>query len=189
MSAPGIFRPPTAVNEPIRSYLPGSPERAELKQRLDEMAAERLAIPLVIGGERVESGTTFQAVMPHDRDHVLADVAKGDATHVERAIAAARGAHPGWASTPWHERVAVFLRAAELLSGPWRSTLNAATMLNQSKTAHQAEIDAACETIDFLRFNAEYLVRIYEEQPISSAGVWNRLEYRPHFRVRFDQLL
>ena len=179
MSAPGIFRPPTAVNEPIRSYLPGSPERAELKQRLDEMAAERLAIPLVIGGERVESGTTFQAVMPHDRDHVLADVAKGDATHVERAIAAARGAHPGWASTPWHERVAVFLRAAELLSGPWRSTLNAATMLNQSKTAHQAEIDAACETIDFLRFNAEYLVRIYEEQPISSAGVWNRLEYRP----------
>ena len=179
MSAPGIFRPPAAVNEPIRSYLPGSPERAELKQRLDEMAAERLAIPLVIGGERVESGTTFEAVMPHDRDHVLADVAKGDASHVERAIAAARAAHPGWASTPWHERVAVFLRAAELLSGPWRSTLNAATMLNQSKTAHQAEIDAACETIDFLRFNAEYLVRIYEEQPISSAGVWNRLEYRP----------
>ena len=179
MSAPGIFRPPAAVNEPIRSYLPGSPERAELKQRLDEMAAERLAIPLVIGGERVESATTFEAVMPHDRDHVLADVAKGDASHVERAIAAARAAHPGWASTPWHERVAVFLRAAELLSGPWRSTLNAATMLNQSKTAHQAEIDAACETIDFLRFNAEYLVRIYEEQPISSAGVWNRLEYRP----------
>ena len=179
MSAPGIFRPPAAVNEPIRSYLPDSPERAELKRRLDEMAAERLAIPLVIGGERVESGTTFEAVMPHDRDHVLADVAKGDASHVERAIAAARAAHPGWASTPWHERVAVFLRAAELLSGPWRSTLNAATMLNQSKTAHQAEIDAACETIDFLRFNAEYLVRIYEEQPISSAGVWNRLEYRP----------
>ena len=117
--------------------------------------------------------------MPHDRDHVLADVAKGDASHVERAIAAARDAHAGWSSTPWHERVAVFLRAAELLSGPWRSTLNAATMLNQSKTAHQAEIDAACETIDFLRFNAEYLVRIYEEQPISSTGVWNRMEYRP----------
>ena len=117
--------------------------------------------------------------MPHDRDHVLADVDKGDAAHVERAIAAAREAHAGWSSTPWHERVAVFLRAAELLVGPWRSTLNAATMLNQSKTAHQAEIDAACETIDFLRFNAEYLVRIYEEQPISSPGVWNRLEYRP----------
>ncbi len=100
-------------------------------------------------------------------------------SHVERAIAAARAAHAGWASTPWQERVAVFLRAAELLSGPWRSTLNAATMLNQSKTAHQAEIDAACETIDFLRFNAEYLVRIYEEQPASSPGVWNRMEYRP----------
>ncbi len=132
----------------------------------------------MLGGERVETGETFEAVMPHDRDHVLGDVAKGDASHMERAIAAAREAHAGWSSTPWHERVAVFLRAAELLAGPWRSTLTAATMLNQSKTAHQAEIDAACETIDFLRFNAEYLVRIYEEQPTSSPGVWNRLEYR-----------
>jgi 1-pyrroline-5-carboxylate dehydrogenase len=179
MGAPGIFRTPPAVNEPVRTYAPGSPEREELGRRLEEMAGERPSIPLVIGGERIETGTTFAAVMPHDRDHVLADVAKGDASHVERAIAAARAAHPGWAATPWHERVAVFLRAAELLSGPWRPTLNAATMLNQSKTAHQAEIDAACETIDFFRFNCEYLVRIYEEQPISSAGVWNRMEYRP----------
>ncbi len=179
MGAPGIFSVPHAVNEPIRSYAPGSPERAELKQRLAEIAGERISIPLVIGGERVETKATFEAVMPHDRTHVLADVARGDASHVERAIAAAREAHRGWSATPWHERVAVFLRAAELLSGPWRSTLNAATMLNQSKTAHQAEIDAACETIDFLRFNAEYLVRVYEEQPISSPGVWNRLEYRP----------
>jgi 1-pyrroline-5-carboxylate dehydrogenase len=179
MAAPGIFRTPPAANEPIRTYEPGSPERAELQRRLAELAGERIHIPLVIGGERVETGTTFEAVMPHDRDHVLADVAKGDTSHVERAIDAAREAHAGWSSTPWHERVAVFLRAAELLSGPWRSTLNAATMLNQSKTAHQAEIDAACETIDFLRFNAEYLVRIYEEQPISSPGVWNRMEYRP----------
>ena len=179
MSAPGIFRPPAAVNEPIRTYAPGSPERAELQRRLAEIAGERIAIPLVIGGERVETDATFEAVMPHDRAHVLADVAKGDASHMELAITAAREAHPGWASTPWHERVAVFLRAAELLAGPWRSTLNASTMLNQSKTAHQAEIDSACETIDFLRFNAEYLVRIYEEQPVSSPGVWNRLEYRP----------
>jgi 1-pyrroline-5-carboxylate dehydrogenase len=179
MGAPGIFRTPPAVNEPVRSYAPGSPERDELRRRLDELAGERQSIPLVIGGERVETGTTFEAVMPHDRDHVLADVAKGDASHVELAIAAARDAHVDWAATPWHERVAVFLRAAELLSGPWRSTLNAATMLNQSKTAHQAEIDAACETIDFFRFNCEYLVRIYEEQPISSPGVWNRMEYRP----------
>ena len=179
MSAPGIFRPPPAENEPIRSYAPGSPERAELQRRLAEIAGERISIPLVIGGERVETGATFEAVMPHDRDHVLADVAKGDASHMEGAIAAAREAHHAWSSTPWHERVAVFLRAAELLAGPWRSTLNAATMLNQSKTAHQAEIDSACETIDFLRFNADYLVRIYEEQPSSSPGVWNRMEYRP----------
>ncbi|HEY6076553.1 MAG TPA: L-glutamate gamma-semialdehyde dehydrogenase, partial [Gaiella sp.] len=179
MSAPGIFRPPPAVNEPVRGFAPGSPERAELKQRLAEMAGERLDIPLVIGGERVETESTFEAVMPHDHDHVLAEVAKGDASHIERAIAAARDAHASWSTTPWHERVAVFLRAAELLAGPWRSTITAATMLNQSKTAHQAEIDAACETIDFLRFNCEYLVRIYEEQPISSPGVWNRLEYRP----------
>ena len=179
MSAPGIFRTPPATNEPIKTYAPGSPERAELQRRLAEISGERIAVPLVIGGDRVETGTTFEAVMPHDRQHVLADVAKADASHMERAIAAALEAHPGWASTPWYERVAVFLRAAELLSGPWRSTLNAATMLNQSKTAHQAEIDAACETIDFLRFNAEYLVRVYEEQPVSSPGVWNRLEYRP----------
>ena len=117
--------------------------------------------------------------MPHDRGHVLADVEKGSAEHVERAIAAARDAHAEWSATPWHERVAVFLRAAELAAGPWRQTLNAVTMLNQSKTAHQAEIDAVCETCDFFRFNAEFLVRIYEEQPISSPGVWNRLEYRP----------
>jgi 1-pyrroline-5-carboxylate dehydrogenase len=179
MSAAGIFRPPAATNEPVKTYAPGSVERAELQARLDAMAGERLHVPMVIGGERVESGTTFEAVMPHDRAHVLADVEKGSADHIARAVAAARNAHAEWSATPWHERVAVFLRAAELVSGPWRQTLNAATMLNQSKTAHQAEIDAACETCDFLRFNAEFLVRIYEEQPISSPGVWNRLEYRP----------
>jgi 1-pyrroline-5-carboxylate dehydrogenase len=179
VSAPAIFGVPPAVNEPVKTYAPGSPERAELHRRLAELAGERPSIPLVIGGERIETKGTFEAVMPHDREHVLADVAKGDASHIEHAIAAAGDAHAGWAATPWYERVAVFLRAAELLAGPWRSTLTAATMLNQSKTAHQAEIDAACETIDFLRFNAEYLVRIYQEQPISSSGVWNRLEYRP----------
>ena len=167
MASPGIYRPPPALNEPVKEYLPGSPERAELKARLDAMASERLHVPLVIGGERVETGTTFEAVMPHDRSHVLADVEKGSAEHVERAIAAARDAHAEWSATPWHERVAVFLRAAELASGPWRQTLNAATMLNQSKTVHQAEIDAVRETCDFLRFNAEFLVRIYEELSIS----------------------
>jgi len=178
MSSPGIFRPPAAVNESISSYAPGTPERAALQARLREMSTERVHIPLVIGGQRVETGTTFEAVMPHRHSHVLADVERGGAAEVERAIAAARAAAPEWAGTPWHERVAIFLRAAELIAGPWRSTINAATMLNQSKTAFQAEIDAACETIDFLRFNAEYLVRIYEEQPISSPGVWNRMEYR-----------
>jgi 1-pyrroline-5-carboxylate dehydrogenase len=179
MTAHGIFNAPTASNEPIRTYAPGSPERLELQERLDAMSAERAQIPIVVGGRRVETASTFAAVMPHRRAHVLADVAHGDASHMAQAIAAARDAHAAWSSTPWHERAAIFLRAAELLAGPWRSTINAATMLNQSKTAHQAEIDAACETVDFLRFNVEYLTRIYGEQPLSAQGVWNRLEYRP----------
>jgi 1-pyrroline-5-carboxylate dehydrogenase len=179
MTAHGLFRPPAPTNETVLDYAPGSPERSALQQRLDEMTAERVHVPMVIGGERVESGRTFDAVMPHRRAHVLADVERGDASHVERAITAAGKAHREWSETPWHERVAVFLRAAELISGPWRTTLNGATMLNQSKTAHQAEIDAVCETADFFRFNAEFLTRIYEEQPTSSKGVWNRLEYRP----------
>ena len=179
MSAPGIFRPPAPFNEPVKGYEPGSPERVQLQARLREMQGERVEIPLVIGGEDVKTGETFEAVMPHDRDHVLADVHKGGPGQVERAIAAAREAHHDWSRLPWEERAAVFLRASELLAGPWRSTINAATMLNQSKTAHQAEIDAACELIDFWRFNVEFMTRIYEEQPVSSPGMWNRLEYRP----------
>jgi 1-pyrroline-5-carboxylate dehydrogenase len=178
MSVHGLFRPPAPVNEPIRSYEPGSPERDELKRRLAELQSDRMEIPCVIGGEDVRTGATFQAVMPHRKEHVLADVHRGGAAEVERAIKAAGEAWHDWSRTPWEERVAVFLRAAELLAGPWRSTLNAATMLNQSKTAHQAEIDAACELVDFWRFNAEYLTRIYSEQPVSSTGVWNRMEYR-----------
>jgi 1-pyrroline-5-carboxylate dehydrogenase len=179
MSAPGIFVPPPPVNEPIKSYAPGSPEREELKNRLREMEGERISIPLVIGGKDVSTEESFEAVLPHRKSHVLADVSKGGPEHVQQAIDAARAAHADWSRTPWHERAAVFLRAAELLSGPWRSTLNAATMLNQSKTAHQAEIDAVCELIDFWRWNVEYLVRIYSEQPYSPTGTWNRMEYRP----------
>ncbi len=179
MSAPGIFTPPTPVNEPVKGYEPGSSERAELRARLREMEGERVRLPLVIGGEDVFTDETFEAVMPHRKSHVLADVAKGEPKHVEQAIAAARAAHDDWSRTPWHERAAVFLRASELLAGPWRQTLNAATMLNQSKTAHQAEIDAACELIDFWRFNVEFLARIYSEQPYSPTGTWNRMEYRP----------
>ena len=179
MSAHGIFRVPEPHNEPVLGYEPGSPERDQLRRRLDELSSQRLEIPLVIGGEEVQTGDTYEAVMPHERSHVLADVQKGGAAEVDRAIAAAGDAWEDWSRTPWADRAAVFLRAAELLAGPWRQTLNAATMLGQSKTAHQAEIDAACELIDFWRFNVEYMTRIYEEQPISSPGVWNRLEYRP----------
>ena len=179
MSAPGIFRVPTPVNEPVRSYAPGSPERLELQERLRRMQSERLAVPMVIGGKDVSGGETFEAVMPHRKAHVLADVAKGSAEHVQQAIDAAREARREWARTPSEDRAAVFLRAAELLAGAWRSTLNAVTMLNQSKTVHQAEIDAACELIDFWRFNPMFMRRIYEEQPLSPTGTWNRMEYRP----------
>src|SRR6266540_860703 len=179
MSSPGIFRVPPPVNEPVRSYEPGSPERRELQGRLEEMAGERIDLPLVIGGEEVRTGKTAEVVMPHRKSHVLADMHQGGPDEVERAIEAAAEAWHDWSRTPWEERAAVMLRAAELLAGPWRATLNAATMLGQSKTAHQAEIDAACELTDFWRFNPTFMTRIYEEQPNSPAGQWNRMEYRP----------
>ncbi len=179
MTAPGTFRPPTPQNEPVRAYAPGSPEREELKRRLDQMERDRLELPCVIGGKDVRTGDMFEAVMPHRKSHVLADVHKAGTEQVEGAIAAAADAWHDWSRTPWEERAAVFLRAAELLAGPWRQILNASTMLGQSKTAHQAEIDAACELIDFWRFNVEFMLRIYDEQPASSAGTWNRMEYRP----------
>ena len=179
MSAPGSFRPPPPVNEPVRSYAPGSAERAALQARLAELAAQQIEMPLVIGGRDVRNGRTAAAVMPHRTAHVLGTVHRAGQPELEQAIRAAAAAWPDWSRLPWTERAAVFLRAADLLAGPWRDTLNAATMLGQSKTAHQAEIDAACELIDFLRFNVAFASRIYEEQPRSSAGVWNRLEYRP----------
>jgi 1-pyrroline-5-carboxylate dehydrogenase len=179
MSAPAIFRPPSPRNEPIRDYAPGSPERASLQVRLEQMKRERPEIPLVIGGKDVTTGIMSEAVMPHDKDHVLADVHQGGAAEVEMAIKAAGEAWDDWHRLPWEERASVFLRAAELLAGPWRDTLNAATMLGQSKTAHQAEIDAACELTDFWRFNPWLMTRMYEEQPMSAPGAWNRMEYRP----------
>src|SRR5918995_2453286 len=179
MSAPGLFRPPAPQNEPVKDYAPGSPERASLRLRLEEMRRDRLEIPLVIGGEDVTTGATKEAIAPHDKELVLADVHQGGEAEVELAIAAAGEAWQDWHRTPWEERAAVFLRAAELLAGPWRDTLVAATMLGQSKTSHQAEIDAAAELIDFWRWNVEFMLRIYAEQPVSSPGVWNRMEYRP----------
>jgi 1-pyrroline-5-carboxylate dehydrogenase len=179
VSAHSIPRPPEPYNEPIKSYAPGSRERDELRKRLDELSGQRLELPLVIGGKDLQLSDTFEQVMPHDKDHVLATVSKGSADHVQQAIDAASAAWHDWSRTPWEERAAILLRAADLLAGPWRATLNAATMLGQSKTAHQAEIDSACELIDFWRFNVSYMTRIYEEQPVSSPGVWNRMDYRP----------
>src|SRR5438093_10129133 len=179
MTAHGIFKPPVPFNEPVRSYAPGTPERASLKVRIEQMRRERIEIPCVIGGKDVRTGKMREAVMPHAKEHVLADVHHAGGDEVRQAIDAAATASGEWSRWPWEERAAVFLRASELLAGPWRDTLLAATMLGQSKTVHQAEIDAACESIDFFRFNVQFLTRIYEEQPQSSPGVWNRLEYRP----------
>jgi 1-pyrroline-5-carboxylate dehydrogenase len=143
------------------------------------MAAERLDIPILIGGDEIRTGETTQAVMPHAHEHVLADWHRAAPKHVEQAIAAARDAQPEWANWPWEDRAAVFLRAAELLSTTWRATLNAATMLGQSKTAYQAEIDSACELIDFWRFNTYFAQEMYAEQPLSTHAMWNQLDYRP----------
>lgn len=170
---------PIIANEPVRDYAPGSPERASLEQTLSEMKAERIEAPLVIGGRDVLTGRLETAICPHDHGHVLADVHVGGAVEVTAAIDAARTASHDWGQTSWEERAGVFLRAADLLAGPWRARLNAATMLGQSKTAHQAEIDSAAELIDFWRLNARFMLQIYGDQPQSSPGVWNRAEYRP----------
>ena len=174
----GVFHLPQPVNEPVRDYPPGSPERASLKARLEEMAGRQIEIPMVIGGEEVRTGRTADVVMPHDHQHVLGQYHQGGEEEVTRAIAAAADARREWAELSWEARAAVFLRAAELLAGPWRDTMNAATMLGQSKTAYQAEIDAACELADFWRYNVSYMHRLMSEQPISSPGIWNRIEYR-----------
>ena len=179
MPSAGLFRPPTVSNEPIREYRPESVQRQSLEARIAELERERIEVPLRIGDRCVTTGSTRPVVIPHRRHHVLADVHQGGAREVELAISAAIDAAPGWQALPWEARASIFLRAAALLAGPWRDTLNAATMLNQSKTVHQAEIDAAVELIDFWRFNVEYLARIYADQPNNGADVWNRLDYRP----------
>ena len=175
----GTRRVPPPVNEPIKAYAPKSPERAEIKAKLKEMAGERIDIPLVIGGREVRTGDTAPAVMPHDHAHVLGDYHKATGKHVEDAIQAARVARAEWGNWAWEDRAAVFLRAAELLATTWRSTLNASTMLGQSKTIFQAEIDSACELIDFWRFNPAYAQELYAEQPLSNNQMWNQLDYRP----------
>jgi 1-pyrroline-5-carboxylate dehydrogenase len=175
----GVRRVPSPVNDANRSYAPGSAERGELKARLETMAAEKIEIPLIIGGQEIRTGRTEKSVMPHDHHHVLAEYHLAGPEHVQQAIAAAAEARREWGAWPWEERAAVILRAAELLATTWRPTLNAATMLGQSKTAFQAEIDAASEMVDFWRFNAFFAQELFSEQPISGPGVWNQMEYRP----------
>ena len=174
----GIFNVPSPRNEPVLGYTPGSPERKALRTELDRLGGQVIEIAPRIGGRRITTGRTAEAVMPHDHRHVLAVWHKAGASEVQRAIDAAGAAHREWSRLPFHDRAAIFLKAADLLAGPYRMTLNAATMLGQSKTAHQAEIDAACELIDFWRFNVAFAEEIYRQQPLSSPGVWNRLEHR-----------
>ncbi|MVN74725.1 L-glutamate gamma-semialdehyde dehydrogenase [Hymenobacter sp. HMF4947] len=174
-----FFRVPTPLNEPVKGYAPGSKERAELQQALAELNGQQRDIPMHIGGQEVRTGRTLPITPPHDHQRVLGQFHEGDASHVTQAIDAALAARTAWAELPWQERAAIFLKAADLLAGPYRARLNAATMLGQSKNAFQAEIDAACEFIDFLRFNVHFMQEIYQQQPESSPGMWNRLEHRP----------
>jgi len=166
------------ANEPVRPYGPGSAEKKSLKKRLDEMSSEQIEIPVIIGGKEVRTGNLGKAVCPHDHGHVLATWHQAGAAEVALAAEAARKAWHEWSELAWEDRASVLLRAADLLAGPWRDSLNAATMLNQSKTVFQAEIDSACELVDFWRFNPHYMSKIYADQPWSPAATWNRTEYR-----------
>jgi len=174
-----IYQVPAAINEPLLNYAPGSPERETLKAALRKMRSEQIDIPMYIGGKEIRTEKKVRMAPPHDHAHTIANYHAGNKTHVEQAIEAALNARESWANFSWEHRASIFLKAAELLSGPYRATINAATMLGQSKNVFQAEVDAACEMIDFLRFNVQYMREIYTQQPISSKGVYNRVEQRP----------
>lgn len=175
----GVFQVPKAINEPIKSYAPGTPERTEVLKTYKEMWNSEVEVPLYIGSEEIKTGDTASMHPPHDHKHNLGVYHQASKKDIEKAIAAALEARKQWADLAWEQRAAVFLKAAELIAGPYRYRINAATMIGQSKNIFQAEIDSACELIDFLRFNVEYMTRIYEEQPESTSGAWNRMEYRP----------
>ncbi|AII51380.1 L-glutamate gamma-semialdehyde dehydrogenase [Hymenobacter sp. APR13] len=177
--ANGFFNVPTPINEPVKGYAPNSPERIELLKTLKELKQQQRDIPMHIGGQEIRTGRKQNITPPHDHQHVLGQFHEGDASHVAQAIDAALAARPLWAEMPWEHRAAIFLKAADLLAGPYRARINAATMLGQSKNAFQAEIDAACELIDFFRFNVHFMQQIYQQQPESLPGMWNRLEHRP----------
>jgi 1-pyrroline-5-carboxylate dehydrogenase len=175
----GIFNVPVAANEPIYDYAPGTPEREALLASYKEQYNSQIDVPMYIGGEEVRTGNTGNLTPPHDHKHIIGTFHKGDASHVEAAIEAALAAKDAWSNMPWEHRASIFLKAAELISGKYRYRINAATMLAQGKNCFQSEIDSVCELADFLRFNVEYMTQIYSEQPESSPGVWNRMEYRP----------
>lgn len=175
----GNYVIPKPVNEPVKSYGPGTPEKKELKATLEEMRSGEIDVPMYIGSEEVRTDKKIKMSPPHDHQHVLGHFNEGDASHVEQAIDAALGAREAWATMSWEHRAAIFLKAADLLAGPYRAKINAATMLAQSKNPFQAEIDSACELIDFFRFNVAYMQQIYKDQPESLPNTWNRLEYRP----------
>lgn len=175
----GFFQVPAAINEPIKSYAPGSPEREQVLKQYKTYYDSTVDIPMYIGSKEVRTGNTKPMSPPHEHQHILGHYHLAEKKHVKEAISNCLESREAWANLTWEQRAAVFLKAAELIAGPYRAKINAATMLAQSKTIHQAEIDSACELIDFLRFNVEYMSQIYEEQPYSSEGIWNRVEYRP----------
>lgn len=175
----GFFQVPAAINEPIKSYAPGTPEREQVLKQYKTYYTSTVDIPMYIGPKEVRTGNTKPMSPPHDHQHILGNYHLAEKKHVQEAISNCLESREAWANLTWEQRAAVFLKAAELIAGPYRAKINAATMLAQSKTIHQAEIDSACELIDFLRFNVEYMSQIYEEQPYSSEGIWNRVEYRP----------
>ena len=175
----GFFEVPLAINEPIKSYAPGTPERDEVLKQYKEYLDGSLEVPLYIGSDEITTSNTRTMSPPHDHKHILGKYHLAEKSHVSLAIENVLKSRAAWASLSWEQRAAIFLKAADLIAGPYRSKINAATMLAQSKTIHQAEIDAACELIDFLRFNVSYMSQIYAEQPESSEGIWNRVEYRP----------
>lgn len=175
----GIFNVPTPINEPIKNYAPGSAERKALQAMLKELRSKEIEVPMYIGGNEVKSNVKVRMSPPHDHKHTLGYFHRSDKKHVSLAIRSALIAKKKWAKLSWEHRASIFLKAAELIAGPYRAKLNAATMLGQSKNAYQAEIDASCEIIDFLRFNVHYMTEIYAQQPQSSAGIWNRMEWRP----------
>ena len=175
----GVFSVPLPTNEPVLTYAPNTPERQQLKAALAAAKAQQITVPMYIGGKQITTDNLVAMRPPHEHAHILGHFYKGNATHVQQAIEAALAAKPDWEDMAWEHRIAIFLKAAELIAGPYRARINAATMLGQSKNAFQAEIDSACELADFLRFNAHYAEQIYQNQPGSSPGVWNRMEYRP----------